>query len=405
MNDLLTRLNMNHISDYFDECYEKALRDTSLPEWLTEKYIRDGAEEFPYFSTELEKIIGALDEVKKNADLVLFAKTLYIMMESRRHPDEIFEGLEFPKAPEGSEPLGYDIFSFYPLFARTRDTVINLLNSGADKEIIKKSFSAMDGCIVSSTKAEGRFSLNKIYFLWLAICKNAVVFRVGRFNLELREAYKSNFFAFTNSSNETKILMDNGYRVHFGGQLLGSSGTNENEECFLTEFKETDTYYEGYAVNDNTATVESIKSILPKNQWSLFCKPGDDIISIHIPGAQPFSKEIVESSIDEGRRFFKKLYPDKDIKAFICISWLISPALKSILKPTSNIIEFQNLFTKFPHVSVGLDVFNFVFRKSVSKLSDIDINLLPENTSLEKGLKEIYKSGNCIYETGGIFKF
>ena len=199
--------------------------------------------------------------------------------------------------------------------------------------------------------------------------------------------------------------MGDGIRVHSGGQLLGSSGTNENEDCFLTEVKETDTYYEGYAVNDNTATVENTKTILPKNQWRLLCKPGDDIISIHIPGAQPFSKEIVENSIEEGRHFFKKLYPDKDIKAFICISWLISPALKSILKPTSNIIEFQNLFTKFPHISEGLDVFNFVFRKSVSKLSDIDINLLPENTSLEKGLKEIYKSGNCIYETGGIFKF
>lgn len=405
MNDLLKRLNMKPISDFFDECYEKALKDSSFPEWLTEKYIREIAEEFPYFSTELENIISSLDAVTKIEDIVLFAKTIYIMLGDSRHPDDVFAGLEFPKAPEGENPLAYDIFSFYPVLARTRDTVNRLLSSGADEEIVRKSFAHKDGCVVSSTKAEGRYCLNKIYFLWLAICKNAVVFRVGRFNFELREGYKTDFRAFTNKAGEIKILMNNGTQVHSSGHLLGSSGAEDKEGAFVTRYNETKSSYEGNAVCDEDATVEKEQTVLSKDEWSLLFKSGDNVISIHIPGEGGFSKEIVDDSIKEGKAFFKKLYPDKDIKGIICVSWLSSPVLKELLKSDSNIIGFQNRFTKFPRVSKGLDVFNFVFKKSVENLSDIDFDSLSENTTLERKVKEVYKSGRFIYETGGIFKF
>ncbi|MBQ5746637.1 MAG: hypothetical protein IIV81_01740, partial [Clostridia bacterium] len=157
MNDLLTRLGMEHISDFFDECYEKALRDIESPVWLSEKFIREGAAEYPYFKSELEKVIDALDEVKHNPDLVLFAKTLYIMLGDRRYHEECFEGLEFPKAPEGENPLAYDIFSFYPMFARIREAMAKIRALGVDEEIIEKTYSGVDGCIVASTRLEGRF--------------------------------------------------------------------------------------------------------------------------------------------------------------------------------------------------------------------------------------------------------
>ena len=94
-----------------------------------------------------------------------------------------------------------------------------------------------------------------------------------------------------------------------------------------------------------------------------------------------------------------------DFKAFMCISWLLSPELKKLLKPTSNILSYQNRFSKFPVPCGGLDVFNFVFMKTVSDVSEVDFDALPQNSSLERGLKELYQSGDFIHETGGVFPF
>ncbi len=404
MNDLLNRLNMEHISDYFDECCERALRDIESPIWLSEKYIREGAAEFPYFKSELEGVIDALDEVKNNPDLVLFAKTLYLMLADRRYHEELFEGLEFPKAPEGENPLAYDIFAFYPMFARIREAMAEIQTMGVDEEIVKATYEGVDGCIVASTKLEGRFAFNKTYFLWCTLYKNAVLFKVDRFSFELRESCKLDVYAFINSKDEIKIMMKGGLDIHEGGRLLGSAGAKESENSFKTEYVEGEDAYIGNLVDNDTATVERGKTVLKKNEWKPFYKPGDDLISVHIPSKKPFDREIVERSIEKGRELFKKLYPNKDIKGFMCISWLLDPGLKKILKPESNIIAFQDIYTKFAYRSEALDIFHFVFEKGVTRLSDVDLDSLPETTSLMRSLKNMYKSGEYIYEVGGIFK-
>ena len=200
MNDLLKRLNMAHISDFFDECCEKALANTALPEWLSKEYITEGAEEYPYFSNELERVIDAVDAVKNNPDLVLFAKTLYIMLADRRYHEEVFEGLEFPKAADGESSLAYDIFSFYPMFARIREAMAEIQALGVDEDIIRATYAGVDGCITASTRLEGRFSFNKTYFLWCTLYKNAVLFKVDRFSFELRESCKLDIYGFINNS-------------------------------------------------------------------------------------------------------------------------------------------------------------------------------------------------------------
>lgn len=405
MNDLLKRLNMDNISDWFDECYEKAVSDNTLPVWLTKEYLEEGNKEFPYFSDQFDGVVSALDEVVKNKDMVLFAKTLYYMLEDKRYHEEVFAGLEFPQAPEGENPLAYDIFSFYPMFARIREAMAVLKTKGLAEDIVNKTYSSIDGCIKASTTYAGRFAFNKTYFLWCTLYKNAVLFKIDRFSFEVRDNCKLDIYAFINKKDEIKVMMKEGIKVHKDGQLLGSANAKEEEGSFTTVYTESETAYEGYLVEEKSASVERKTTKLSKSDWTLLYKPGDNLISVHIPGKKPFDKEIVESSIEKGRQFFKKLYPEKNLKGFMCISWLLAPKLKEILKPTSNIIAFQNIYTKFPYVSEGLDVFHFVFEKPATSLKEVDLDALPEKTSLERTLKNMYKNGEVIYETGGIFKF
>lgn len=62
----------------------------------------------------------------------------------------------------------------------------------------------------------------------------------------------------------------------------------------------------------------------------------------------------------------------------------------------SNIVVLENPKTE------GIDVFNFVFKMQYTK--EIDYNSIPEDTSLQRALKNHYLDGKYIYEYEGIFK-
>jgi len=405
MNDLLKRLNMNNISDLFDEYYEKALKDSSMPEWLTEEYVKKAIAECYMKEELLDIVLPALPLIRENKDLVLFAKTLYGMLEIHKHHTEVFGGLEFPQAPKGENTLPYDLFTFFPMLARVHQSFFLLKEKGVDEEILKNTYTGVGGSIISSAKRTSRPTFPTLFFLWTTTYKNADLFNIGRFNFEIRRNCNLDMSAFINEKGEIRILMSEGIKVHKSGLILGSAGAKDEEDSFKTEYKEADEYYEGNEAVNETGHISKEKTKLSKDEWSLLCAPGDNYVSVHIPRDGDFNPEYIQRSIEDGRLFFKKLYPDTDFKAFMCISWLLSPDLKALLKPTSNIISFQNRFYKFPVLCSGLDVFNFVFLNVVSDISEVDLNALPQNSSLEKGLKNLYQSGDFIHEAGGVFPF
>lgn len=406
MNDLLLRFNMDNISDFFDECYEKAKKEEGTPEWLNGDFIRNAEKEFPFLGEYVEEVVSAIDAVLENSDLVLFARTLYHMLLVRKHHEEVFGGLKFPKAPVGENPLGYDMFSFYPLFAQILDSYRDLKKRGADEEIINITAKGVGGSLINgSSKRIGRLALNETYFLWLTTHKNGSLFKINRFSLEIRDNVNLNVYVFRNKKGDVKILMNGGMDIHKGGFVLGSAQAKDKDGAFATTYSETEEYYEGNAVDENTSKVQREITRLAKSEWDVLYAPKDTLISIHIPSAGAFDSELVEKSLKEGKEFLEKLYPEKSFKGLMCISWLLAPELTELLKPQSNILSFRNRFKRFPVLCEGLDVFSFVYKMAVSSIDDVDLDSLPENSSLERNLKDYYKSGNLVHETGGIIPF
>ena len=80
MNDLLKRLNMEEISPLFDECYEKVRDDESIPDWLTEEFIKKAHSDYSILPTQLDTLLTQREKIVKNDDLVMFAKVLYEML-------------------------------------------------------------------------------------------------------------------------------------------------------------------------------------------------------------------------------------------------------------------------------------------------------------------------------------
>ena len=119
---------------------------------------------------------------------------------------------------------------------------------------------------------------------------------------------------------------------------------------------------------------------------------------MHIPAADAFTPELCIKSFKETKEIIKKCYPEKDIKAFFCLSWLLEKRIKGILGKETNITKFAAMFKGFPVKSEGKGVYGFLFHVP----SDTPNENLPENTSMQRAVKDYILNSGYIYEKAGI---
>lgn len=77
------------------------------------------------------------------------------------------------------------------------------------------------------------------------------------------------------------------------------------------------------------------KSILPE---------GTPVLSCHIQEGEDLSEEAVESSFQRAEVFFKKYFPEIELKAYVCYTWLLYPKMVNRLKENSKIRKFAERF-------------------------------------------------------------
>lgn len=127
---------------------------------------------------------------------------------------------------------------------------------------------------------------------------------------------------------------------------------------------------------------------------------GEDVIFIHIPARVNLTKENIEESFKMKSKVFDYFDVPHNIK-FVTETWLLSPELKNILKPTSNILLFQSYFDIIEYIENDKDFLKFVFKEPF-EVNDFD--LLKEDTSLQKSLKEKLKHSEKLHISLGILK-
>jgi len=134
---------------------------------------------------------------------------------------------------------------------------------------------------------------------------------------------------------------------------------------------------------------------------------GDDAayIYLHIPSApNGLQDDEVEASVRLAQEKLDTYFPAcaGKQKVFCVRTWLLGPQLREMLKPTSNIIKFQNRFT-ITHVYEGaVSYVNNVFKIS-APMNTIDFTTLPEDSSLQKAVKERLIKGEPLQNGVGYF--
>lgn len=126
-------------------------------------------------------------------------------------------------------------------------------------------------------------------------------------------------------------------------------------------------------------------------------KDGDNIISVHIPSDARINSENNHKSYHQAVEFLAKFYPQYEYCMFYCNSWLMSPRLKEVLPTASNILQYQNDYEIVKDNEDDMGYLLWVFKKS-----DISVEDLPEDTSLQRNIKAYVKNGGKIGGAAGV---
>ena len=129
-------------------------------------------------------------------------------------------------------------------------------------------------------------------------------------------------------------------------------------------------------------------------------KYGENVLAVHIPSDAVLTEEKLDESFLAAKEFFQKYYPKYANLRITCGSWLLSPRLKEILPENSKILIFQSKF----HIErelIGESCLRWVFGKAAA---EADAAQLPEQTSLQRGIKSKLLRGEGVGGAYGIYK-
>lgn len=122
-------------------------------------------------------------------------------------------------------------------------------------------------------------------------------------------------------------------------------------------------------------------------------------ISIHIPSDAKLQKEQCITSILQAKQFFQTYHLcDCDVP-MVCESWLLSPALKTLLPSDANIIQFQSLFDIQSWDQEAKDYLMWVYH-----CEDQHPMELSEDTSLQRSMKQHILHDDTIGNAKGTLK-
>jgi len=191
-------------------------------------------------------------------------------------------------------------------------------------------------------------------------------------------------------------IMNSGIIHKSGLNVLGSGGYEDDEGSFKAEFREDEQNYYGYACVDSKVLTQC--GTYSKTQWEVFLRPGEACLSIHIPSGTDISNEALNRYFAAGRQIARERYPEHNSTAIFGSSWILDPNLIPMVGPESKIAGLQSRFIKYPQKATGKECFSFVFGKPKYE----NYRDLPEQTSLQRKLKQLYLSGGCTNSFAGI---
>ncbi len=125
----------------------------------------------------------------------------------------------------------------------------------------------------------------------------------------------------------------------------------------------------------------------------------DKTINLHIPALGPLLRGDCVESLRRMTEFSRRFQPDYEFRAVVCYSWLLDPQFQRILKPESNIVEFQKLGHNY--VLPGTDETDeVIWRLWGEEGKKRGVAAVEHRTSMQRRVAEFLLSGGRFQEGG-----
>ena len=373
---------------YQDACREYEKQGVFF---LEENYILFLQEKYNVFPRICSDLILAAKQLSQDRQTALYVLFVYKLMVNAKFFVKYSPIVEFT----GKYPL-LPLFCILPTI---ETTYAEYTNRRIPQDVIVATMTAYESRVLSYLEKYGELGLSKGDFDHLLHYVGRIILHIERLVFVIMQIPEPIYILGKRETSE-RVLLYNGGQMNSAGLYIKAPPQEENP-AFQTYFEETDTEYIGNRVLA-TGRCENRISHFKKSEYELLLKQGDDCVSVHIPASEKgdFTSESCDLSYQRAIQILEKCYPELNMKAFRCESWLISQELKEILKPNSNILKFQDRYMAYPSAAVrGKAVFTFVFtNKKYNDYKD-----LPEDTSLQKAIKKKYLEGEYVYEYAGVF--
>lgn len=360
--------------------------------FLTEDYLLQTEETLHVFPRIIEDLVREAKIISEDKNAALYALFVCRAMEHRELFRKHLRNFTFP-----GECRFLPLLCMVPAMHSIRAA---LRQRNVPEDIIEATLGQFEACTFIYKKRYDRTGLNKRYFDFLQGYVDGRILNINSLRFELINLEDSVVLLENMHTGENLALMygcEISEATETRGLLRGTPPADAGEKYFRPELAETAEYYEGYPVSPGGRCLSKAEKF-QKDTWKAVLRQGDTCLSVHIPDEGDFSKQACDESYERALNVFAKCFTEYRITGFHCHSWMLAPELRSILNEDSRILSFRSRYIPYPAPADGEDVLNFVFNLKFTTYSD-----LPEDTSLQRALKQKYLTGERLYEYSGLF--
>ena len=170
-------------------------------------------------------------------------------------------------------------------------------------------------------------------------------------------------------------------------------GKKYEGEAFVTDFSEEGDTSCGYTYDGEGLIIPEKRTFKGKKVLA----NGDKVLHVHINSNGKLLDEDVKKSFAAAPEFFAKYFPEHNFKAFVCSSWLLDTGLKNVMKPESNILQFQKNF----RIALGSEN-GFALYWNIFGIEDfLPLSELVPTNGFQQRVLDYLKAGNKLYSGKG----
>ena len=386
LKDVCELLNITKYPD----CLEKYYRKPHPVSLCDDNALCMLEKEYKLFGEFSQKISECISEIRKSDALLAYANASIAYIYENGIPEA--KALPCPTFSDNT-PLSY--YRGAILASLMPSAIESYKARGFSQEEIHATLdSVMEKRIKVAEENNQKSGVDASAFFWLIFYAKSLVFYNGLFNITPK-IFDDKAVILKNKNTGEIMPFICETTLHKNGGLLGSAGFVDEEGKFEPDFIECDEYFEGYKIEKALVTHERVRCY--KDEWEKIAYRGSGIAGIHIPRGASIAPNEVEEKLRLALHMTKKHYPEFNATAVYCASWMLDPKLEELLGAESKLVRFMKKFISFPRLDYGGAIFEFVFKNR-----PLDYNDLPENTSLQRKMKQLYLDGGYIYAPGGV---